>query len=257
MSEVIFPAGAALVIGGSGGIGSSICREFARAGSGVALTYLSRAQEAGQIAGEVRALGRSASVHQLDAGDVSALQAVVAAAAKTHGRIHTLVFSAAAVTEQVYVSGISPGQWQRALNEEVSGFFHAVQAMVPRFREWGGGSFVHIGSAGEVVWPARDGLSVIPKAANEAVVRGVAREEGRYNIRANSVLVGVIDAGMHLELKRRGVLDEQWTKNTLNAVPLRRIGKAVDVAHAAVFLASDRANYVTGQQIAVAGGFGV
>ena len=202
MSEVIFPAGAALVIGGSGGIGSSICREFARAGSGVALTYLSRAQEAGEIAGEVRALGRSASAHQLDAGDVSALQAVVAAAAQTHGRIHTLVFSAAAVTEQVYVSEISPGQWQRALN-------------------------------------------------------GVAREEGRYNIRANSVLVGVIDAGMHLELKRRGVLDEQWTKNTLNAVPLRRIGKAVDIAHAAVFLASDRANYVTGQQIAVAGGFGV
>lgn len=257
MSESVFPAGATLVIGGSGGIGRSICREFARAGSDVALTYFSRADAADRTADEVRALGRAASVYQLDTGNSAAIEAVIDSAARQFGRVHTIVFSAAAVTDQVYISKISDQQWQRALTEEVTGFFKMVQAALPRFREWGGGSFVHIGSAGEVVWPARDGLSVIPKAANEAVVRGIAREEGRFNIRANSVLVGVIDAGMHLELQRRGVFDEQWEKNTISAVPLRRIGKAEDIAYAAVYLASERASYVTGQQIAVAGGFGV
>jgi len=252
-----FPSGVTLVIGGSGGIGSSICRQFAHAGSDVAVTYFSREAAARQTVDEVRDLGRAASAHQLDSADGPAIEALLDRLGRQYGRIHTIVFSAAAVPEQVYISQITPSHWQRALNEEVTGFFHTVQAALPLFRAWGGGSFVHIGSAGEVVWPARDGLSVIPKAANEAVVRGVAREEGRFNIRANSVLVGVIDAGMHLELQKRGVFDAQWERNTINAVPLKRIGKADDIAHAAVFLASARASYITGHQIPVAGGYGV
>ena len=257
MTESNFPAGAVLVIGGSGGIGRSICTEFARAGSDVALTYRSRLAAAQQSAAQVAAAGRKASVHQLDAADAEAVAATIEAVAAEHGRIHSVVFAAAAVTDQVYIGQITPAQWKRAIDEEVTGFFNVVRCALPRLRAWGGGSFVHIGSAGDVVWPARDGLSVIPKAANEAVVRGVAREEGRHNIRANSVLVGVVEAGMFLELKERGAIDEQWISNTIAAVPLKRLGKAEDVAWSAVFLASDRARYVTGQQIVVAGGFGV
>jgi 3-oxoacyl-[acyl-carrier protein] reductase len=252
-----FPPGAALVIGGSGGIGSAICRELARGGTDVALTYRTRSKAAADVASDVRALGRVASVYVLDAGDPDAIVAVLCAALQQHARVHTVVFSAAAVTEQLHISRITRTLWRRALDEEVSGFFHAVQAALPHFRAAGGGSFVHIGSVGHLLWPARDGLSVIPKAANEAIVRGIAREEGRFNIRANSVLVGVVNAGMHLELQRQGILDDQWRQNTLAAVPLKRIGTAEDIAHAAVYLASGRANYVTGQQISVAGGFGV
>ena len=257
MSDAWFPEGAVLVIGGSGGIGRSVCAEFAKAGSDVALTYRSRLPAAEESATQVRAAGRKASIHQLDAADAESIGATMDAVAREHGRIHSIVFAAAAVTDQVYIAQITAAQWKRAVEEEVTGFFNVVQCAIPRMRAWGGGSFVHIGSAGEVVWPARDGLSVIPKAANEAVVRGVAREEGRHNIRANSVLVGVIEAGMFLELKQRGAFDEQWIKNTIAAVPLKRLGKAQDIAWAAVYLASERANYVTGQQIVVAGGFGV
>lgn len=257
MSASDFPPGVSWVIGGSGGIGSAICRELARAGSDVAITYRTRRELAMQTRDEVLALGRAASVHALDVSDPDAIAAVLSAIVQQHTRVHTVVFSAAAVTEQLHISRIDRALWQRALDEEVSGFFYAVQASLPHFRAAGGGSFVHIGSVGHLLWPARDGLSVIPKAANEALVRGIAREEGRFNIRANSVLVGVIDAGMHLELQRRGVLDEQWRSNTLAAVPMRRIGTAEDIAHAAVYLASGRAGYITGQQISVAGGFGV
>jgi len=88
-------------------------------------------------------------------------------------------------------------------------------------------------------------------------VRGLAREEGVHNIRANSVLVGVIEAGMFLELSRRGVFDEKWTKETLKMLALKRWGKPEEIGHAAVFLASARAAYVTGQQINVSGGFGL
>jgi NAD(P)-dependent dehydrogenase (short-subunit alcohol dehydrogenase family) len=124
-------------------------------------------------------------------------------------------------------------------------------------RDWGGGSFVHLGSAGALSWPKRDGLSVVPKAANEALIRGIAREEGRFGIRANSVLIGVIEAGMFLKLMNRGEIDRQWMDNTLGMLALKRFGKPEEVGHAAVFLASARGAYITGQQISVAGGFGV
>src|SRR3546814_17578139 len=80
------------------------------------------------------------------------------------------------------------------LFRSVHGFYHAVQATLPAMRDAGGGSYVHLGSAGHLWFPQRDGLSVVPKAANEAFVKGIAKEEGRHNIRANPVLVGVLEA---------------------------------------------------------------
>ena len=103
--------------------------------------------------------------------------------------------------------------------------------------------------------PMKDGLSVVPKAANEALVKGIAKEEGRHNIRANSLLVGVIEAGMFLELLKRGVFDQKWIDETQKLLALKRWGKPEEVGHAAVFLATNQ--YVTGQQINVSGGFGI
>ena len=79
----------------------------------------------------------------------------------------------------------------------------------------------------------------------------------RHNIRANSVLIGVIEAGMFLELSKQGVFDDQWVAEVHKNLALKRWGQAEEVGHAAVFLASNKAAYVTGQQIAVAGGYGI
>ena len=116
---------------------------------------------------------------------------------------------------------------------------------------------MHLGSAGHLRWPERDGMSVAPKAAIEALITGIAKEEGRYGIRANTVLLGVIEAGMFLELTRQGVFDEAWIDEVQKNLALKRWGKPEEVGHAAVFLASSRASYVTGQRIAVAGGYGL
>jgi NAD(P)-dependent dehydrogenase (short-subunit alcohol dehydrogenase family) len=124
-------------------------------------------------------------------------------------------------------------------------------------RDKGGGSFVTLGSAGHDWWPARDGMSVAVKASNEQLVKGIAKEEGRYNIRANSVLVGVIDAGQLHELTRLGQLDEAWVQNTRKLLCLKRWGTAEEIGHACVFFASNEGAYVTGQSVSVSGGFGV
>lgn len=257
MHDKLFDEGAALIIGGSGGIGSAICREFARAGADVALTYNARVDNAQRVASEIEALQRKASVHRLALQDPDSVEAVIAEATAIFGKIHTVVFGAAPLADQVYISQIQPAQWKAVFEQEVTGFYNVVQAILPRFRAWGGGALVHIGSAGDLKWANRDGLSIVPKAANEAMIRGIAKEEGRFGIRANTVLVGVIEAGMFLELRRQGVFDAHYIQETYKQLGLKRLGRPEEIGHAAVFLASNKAAYVTGQQIAVAGGFGL
>ena len=257
MTEQLFPAGAVLVVGGSGGVGQAVCMEFARAGSDVALTYHSKHGNAEKVAEKIRALGRKVSVHQLTIGDAAQVDAVVAAAAKEHGRLHTVVVGAGTLAEQVLISEMSRKQWQTVIDQDLNGFFNVVQATLPRLREWGGGSYVHLGSAGHLQWPPRDVMSVAPKAAIEALITGIAKEEGRYNIRANTVLLGVIEAGMFLELTKQGVFDAKWVEEVQRNLALKRWGKPEEIGYAAVFLASSRAGYVTGLRIPVAGGFGL
>ena len=257
MEEAMFPPGAVLVVGGSGGVGSAVALEFARAGSDVALTYLTRDARAEEVAAEVRSLGRQATVHRLAIGDAAAVERVVAGAVAAHGRLHTVVAGAGTLATQVLLADMTLEQWTTIMREDLDGFFHLMRACLPRFRAWGGGSFVHLGSAGHLSWPERDGMSVAPKAAIEALVTGIAREEGRYGIRANSVLLGVIEAGMFLELTRQGVFGEEWVREVQKALAIKRWGQAAEIGHAAVFLASNRAAYVTGQRIAVAGGYGL
>lgn len=253
----LFPSGAALIIGGSGGIGSSIARQFALDGSDVALSYCTQAARAQALADEVKSLQRKASMVQLELGSNASIQQAVEATIAHHGRIHTLVFVAAGTAEQHYLSELDETLWEKHLREEVSGFFHAARAVLPHFRASGGGSLVHVGSAADRLWAHRDGISIVPKAANEALVRGIAVEEGRFNIRANSVLVGVVEAGMYLRLRENGSLDDQWEASARNNIPMKRLGQAQDIAFAVTFLASQRAGYITGQQLSVSGGWGV
>lgn len=252
-----FPEGCALIFGGSGGIGKGTAESFARAGTGVAICFRSKREVAEMAAAEFGALGVKATVHQLDVREEAEVKATVNAAIAAHGRVHTVVWGAGPLVAQVPIGETSSEQWRNAMEIEAFGFFNAAQAAIPHMRDQGGGSFVHLGSAGDHWWPAKDGLSVAPKATNEALIRGIAKEEGKNNIRANSVLVGVIEAGMFLELTQQGVFDQAWIDETHKLLCLKRWGKPEDIGNAAVFLASSKANYVTGQQISVSGGFGV
>ncbi|BBF71924.1 SDR family NAD(P)-dependent oxidoreductase [Sphingomonas bisphenolicum] len=253
----MFPQGAAMIFGGSGGIGKGVAIEFAKAGTDVAICYRSKEAVAQETAQAIEALGVKATIHQTDVRDAASVEAVVAAAAAAHGRIHSVVWGAGPLVSQTALADWSQDQFRQAMEVEVFGFYHAARALIPHMREQGGGAFVHLGSAGHDWWPKLDGLSVAPKAANEALIKGIAKEEGKYEIRANSVLVGVIDAGMFHELSAQGVFDAAWVTETQKLLCLKRWGQAEDIGQAAVFFASDRARYVTGQTISVSGGFGV
>jgi 3-oxoacyl-[acyl-carrier protein] reductase len=257
MPQELFPEGAVLVVGGSGGIGQAVCREFARSGTDVALTYRSKAETAAAVASDVRALGRKASVHQLTIGNPDEVAAVVEAAAAIHGRLHSIVFAAGSVAEQVLIAELTMEQWRRVIDQDLNGFFNVVRATIPRLRAWGGGCYVNLGTGCSLKWGERDVMSATPKAAIESLIVGIAKEEGRHGIRANSVLIGVIEAGMFLELTKAGVFDDNWTREVQKTLALKRWGQPEEIGYAAVFLASSKAAYVTGQQISVTGGYGI
>lgn len=252
-----FPNGAVAVFGGSGGIGRGVALEFAKAGTDVAIFYRSRKEVAEAVAADIRALGREASVHQADVRNHDELAAAFGEAIDAHGRIHSIVWGAGPVVAQVGIADWSLDQFRASMEIEAFGFYSATRIAIPHLRAQGGGSFVHLGSAGHDWWPHLDGLSVAPKACNEALVKGIAKEEGVHEIRANSVLVGVIDAGQFNVGQEAGYFDENWEREVKKMLPIKRWGKAEDIGRAAVFLTSNDGNYITGQTISVAGGFGV
>jgi len=249
-----FPHGAALVIGGSGGLGSAIARGFAEKGVALAITYRHNEEAANEVASTIRQGGGSCSVHQVDLGDLDSVNACLEALIEAHGAIHTIAHAAGTHIDQPYISQTTPEQWRNTMDWDVNGFFHVVHAALPHLRA-SKGSIVFVSSSGLRRFPPGDVLSVAPKGAIEALMRGLAREEGRNGIRANNVAVGVVDAGMFPKLVERGELSQQWIDAAMRNTPLRRFGTPEEIADAVVFLASERARYITGQTLFVDGGY--
>ncbi len=250
-----FPDGVAVVTGGSGGIGRETCLALAQAGSDVALTWRSNRDAAEAVAREIADIGAEASIYQYDATDPASATRLATEASSDHGTIHTLVNAAGASIPMAYIGQVDQQTWDDVIESDVNGFFRLIQAFLPLLRQ-SRGSIVAVSSAGLQRFPVKDILSVAPKQAVQALIQGIAREEGRNGVRANSVGVGVVEAGMFLKL-REEQLDDTWQQAAIQNTPLRRFGSGQEVADAVVFLASARASYITGQFLCVDGGYSI
>ena len=252
-----YPNGFALVIGGSGGVGTAICRELVANNIPVLLTYNSNQNRAEQLVSELGGSQSCVSCERVTLQDLATLHSAVDRGLTQHGRLHSVFIATGYDIPQSPISEVTPEVWQRVMRSDAEGAFNAIHATLPHLREGGGGSYVHVSSAGLLKYPPLDILSVAPKAAVEELIKGVAKEEGKHNIRANSIAIGVIETGIFLRLKEQGVFDKAWIEGVKSALPLNRFGQPEEVAKMAVFLASNNAAYTTGQLIPVDGGFGV
>ncbi|MDI2131472.1 SDR family NAD(P)-dependent oxidoreductase [Yinghuangia seranimata] len=248
--------GAAVVVGASGGLGAAIARLLAERGSDLALTYRSRAGAADELAAEAAALGRRAKTWQVDLTDAAGVAAFVDAAAEEFGGVHTVVYASGPHIPMVHLSRVSPEQFKYQMDNDAVAFFNLVHPALPHLRAAKGG-IVAVTTAATRRFPVRDGLSSAPKGAVEQVAWGLAAEEGRFGVRVNCVGPGMLTDGMAAELIGNGDLDERALDVARGNIPLRRFGVARDIAEAVCFLASDRANFITGQKLDVDGGYGV
>ena len=167
----------ALVTGGSRGIGRAVCLELARRGAEVAFIYRNREAEA--EGAEIRALGRRALALKADLAQSSAVSAAVDQAAAELGRLDVLVQAAGAVGAWHETAELSIEEWDRYIAVDLSGAFYVIRAALPHLRSGGGGAIVAISAIAAQMCQPRNVQGAAAKAGLEAIVRVVAREEGK------------------------------------------------------------------------------
>jgi NAD(P)-dependent dehydrogenase (short-subunit alcohol dehydrogenase family) len=241
---------AAFVVGGSGGLGGAICRALASEWDHVLVGYRHGRDRAETIAREIG----NATAIRCDVTEADSLSSSIADAANRFGGIGTILFAGGVAIGQPFVSRIDEAAWREVIETELIGLTRVVSAGLPIFRRQKAGNFVIIVSVANYAYPPGDALSSVPKAAMESLGRAIAKEEGRYGIRANMVAPGIIDAGLGANFLNHLYSPEIW-ETQRQRIALRRFGSGEEIAEAAAFLASDRARYITGQTLIVDGGF--
>jgi 3-oxoacyl-[acyl-carrier protein] reductase len=246
--------GAVIVTGGSGGMGSAICRLLAGRGADVALTYHRNAAAADDVVAGIVDTGRRAQAWAVALEDEAACAAFVDEVVDAFGAVHTVVYASGPHVPMIHLSRVAPADFRAQLDRDAAAFFNLVHATLPLLRR-SQGSIVAVTTAATRRYPVRDGLSAVPKAAVEGLVRAVAAEEGRFGVRANAVGPGMMVDGMAVRLIASGELDDRALAAARGNIPLGGFGSAADIAEAVAFLASDRARYISGVVLDVDGGF--
>jgi NAD(P)-dependent dehydrogenase (short-subunit alcohol dehydrogenase family) len=240
----------ALVTGSSRGIGKAIAEALTALGANVIIS--SRKQQAcDQVASEIntRGAGRATSI-PANIGTKADIERLVAEARQALGAINILVCNAASNPYYGPMAGISDGQFEKILRNNLLSS-HWLSALVsPGMIERRSGSIIFISSIGGLRGSPVLGAYNVSKAADFQLARNLATEYGPYGIRVNCIAPGLI----RTDFARALWEDEANLVKALTGTPLGRIGEPDDVAGAAAFLASDASRYITGQTLIVDGG---
>jgi NAD(P)-dependent dehydrogenase (short-subunit alcohol dehydrogenase family) len=242
-----------LVTGGSRGIGAAICRLGARAGFRVAVNYASNQAAADALVGEIAAAGGEAIAIKGDVGSEADVMAMFRAVDAAFGRLDAFVNNAGIVDAKARVDEMSVARIERMMRINVVGSILCAREAVRRMSTLHGGkggAIVNISSAAATLGSPGDYVDyAASKGAIDTFTVGLAREVAAESVRVNAVRPGIIDTEIHAS---GGQADRiAAIRDTL---PMKREGKAEEVARAVLWLLSDEASYTTGAILNVSGG---
>jgi 3-oxoacyl-[acyl-carrier protein] reductase len=236
----------AVVTGAGRGIGRAIALGFAAEGADIVCVSRT-AENVEKVAGEVRALGRRAWAHAVDVADGAAVVAAADKLLAEAGRLDILEKNAG-VTRDGLLMRMSEEDWDTVLNTNLRGAFLLTKALTRQFVKQRSGRIINVASIAGLIGNAGQCNYAASKAALIGFTKSLARELGSRGITVNALAPGFIETDM------TAALAQPLRDGLLKSIPLNRFGQPEDIAHAALFLASPAARYVTGQVLTVDGG---
>ena len=237
----------AIVTGASRGIGRAIATQFAKEGAQVAFTYLSSVEKGQALEAELQAFGIKAKGYRSDAADGKAAEELVNQVVADFGTIDVVVNNAG-ITRDGLLMRMSEENWDEVMRVNLKSVFNLTKAATRVMMRARSGSIINITSVVGLTGNAGQANYAASKAGIIGFTKSVAKELGSRNIRCNAIAPGFIETEMTGELNEKAI--EEWKQT----IPLKRGGQPEEVAECAIFLASDRSKYITGQVLQVDGG---
>ena len=252
----------AIITGGASGIGAETSRLFAAHGAVVVMCDVQ--EDLGQtVAQEIRDNGGTAEYFHLDVTIEAEWVARVEASEKKYGKINILgniagisgrpagmMVQATGVTTGVMIAEQSLENWNQIMAVNATGVFLGTKSVIPVMQRAGGGSIINISSICGIVGSFANGAYHASKGAVRIFSKSAAIQYAANQIRVNSIHPGFVDTPM----ARPGLLGNESGKARMDATPLGRFGKPIDIANGCLFLASDESSWVTGSELVIDGG---
>ena len=235
-----------LVTGASRGIGRAIAREMAMQGAKVAFTYLSSVEQGQALEAELAGLGTTAKGYRSDASDFAQADKLVNDVVADFGSLDVLVNNAG-ITQDGLLMRMSEEQWDRVIQVNLKSVFNLTKAATRPMMKAKSGSIINLSSVVGVRGNAGQANYAASKAGIIGFSKSVALELGSRNIRCNVIAPGFIETEMTAQL------DEKVVSEWAAAIPMKRAGKAEEVASVVTFLGSDMSSYISGQVLEVNG----
>ncbi len=244
----------ALVTGASRNIGKEISLAFAREGADLALSALQNEDALKDVAEECQSLGVKTYRGLADLSDSHQCNGLVQNSVQALGKIDILVCNAAIRPHHPLLT-VTDEDWHRIFAINLDSSFYLTRAVLPNMIERQTGSIIAIGGASALIGRPSTSAVAASKTGLWGFIRSVASEFAGDNVRANMINPGTIDTARNNPEWSERFSQGTWnTHESVQKIPLRRLGRVEDIANAFVFLASDESSYITGDQLNVVGG---
>ena len=237
----------AVVTGASRGIGKAIAVKLASKGATVVINYNGSRERAEEVKNEVESAGGKAVIIQCNVADFDACKEFIETVIKEQGRIDILVNNAG-ITKDGLLMKMSEEDFDKVLDTNLKGTFHTIRAALRQMIRQRSGRIINMASVVGVSGNAGQANYAASKAGVIGLTKSVARELASRRINVNAIAPGFIATDM------TDAMTEEAKEKIAESIPFKRIGQPEEIAEMALFLASDKSDYITGQVFAVDGG---